>query len=476
MRDFVLAVIAFLVLLGPLILVHELGHFIAARMIGVTVLEFGIGFPPRAAKLFERGGTEFTLNWLPIGGFVRPLGEDFVKPLGDNATEADRAAYEARQAERTQLEKRNIKTKSLLEAGPWQRIWFMIAGVVFNIIFGFLIFGVIALTGLPRPQVELLTVATGSPAAQAGLKPGDAIFKLNGVEIETLQDIDDEIGNRIPKPINLEIWRAGAVQNVTVTPSETGVAGGDGGVYVTELVAGAPAESAGIKLGDRIVKVDDTFIKTNEELLAYNQVHVGKLVTVTLERDGQQIAVQLTPRANPPAGQGPIGAAITTAAADPAYGFALQQRADGARTKAMSIPDAIKYGWARVSDTLSTIINLPVRLVRGQVSAAEARPASIVAISRLGANIIQQSFQQQVLYPVLNFAGLLSIFIGVTQLLPIPGLDGGRIIFVVFELLRGKPINQEREGMIHFVGLMLLLGLTVIVVVNDIVNPIALPR
>jgi len=99
----------------------------------------------------------------------------------------------------------------------------------------------------------------------------------------------------------------------------------------------------------------------------------------------------------------------------------------------------------------------------------------VVAISQLGAQVLQQSFAQKVIYPILNFGGLLSIFIGITQLLPIPGLDGGRIIFVIFELLRGKPLNQEREGMIHMVGILLLLGLTVIIVMNDIINPIVLP-
>jgi len=93
MSDFLLAVISFLIVLGPLILIHEFGHFIAARLAGITVLEFGLGFPPRAVKLFEQGGTIFSLNWLPIGGFVRPLGEDFVKPVGDQATEKERAAF-----------------------------------------------------------------------------------------------------------------------------------------------------------------------------------------------------------------------------------------------------------------------------------------------------------------------------------------------------------------------------------------------
>src|SRR5437868_15353973 len=99
MSDFLLAVVAFLVVLGPLVFIHELGHFIAARLVGITVLEFGIGFPPRMIKLFEQGGTEFTLNWLPIGGFVRPLGEDMIKPVGEGATEKERQAFEKPQRE-----------------------------------------------------------------------------------------------------------------------------------------------------------------------------------------------------------------------------------------------------------------------------------------------------------------------------------------------------------------------------------------
>lgn len=475
MPDIVLWIIAFIVVLGPLILIHEFGHFIAAKMIGVTVLEFGIGFPPRALKLFERGGTEFTLNWLPIGGFVRPLGEDFVKPLGENATDADRAAFEQRMAERTALEKRNVKTKSLMEAGPWQRIWFMSAGVVFNVIFGFLIFALVGLTGLPRPQVDLLIVTPGSPADKAGLKAGDTIFGLNGVEIETLRDIDDEIGNRIAKPIDLEVWRAGKTFKVTVEPAEVGLISGSG-VFVTELVKGAPAELAGMKLGDRVVKVDDTFIASTKELLDYNSGHRGKEVTVVLERESQQITIKLTPRQSPPSGQGPIGATITEAAADPSYGFLMVSSPNSARTRGIGFGESLSYGWKRTTDTLGLIGNIPTRILRGQATAEEVRPASIVAISQIGGSIIQKSFQQQVIYPILDFAALLSVFIGVTQLLPIPGLDGGRIIFVIAELLRGKPINQEREGLIHMAGIIFLLGLTVIIVMNDIINPIALPK
>ena len=93
MNDFLLTLAGFVVMLVPMILIHELGHFLAAKLVGITVLEFGLGFPPRALKLFERNGTEYTLNWLPLGGFVRPLGEDFVRPVSDEEASGDWADY-----------------------------------------------------------------------------------------------------------------------------------------------------------------------------------------------------------------------------------------------------------------------------------------------------------------------------------------------------------------------------------------------
>src|SRR5689334_13213083 len=134
----VTAIIAFFVVLIPLILIHELGHFVAAKMAGITVLEFGIGFPPRIVKLFTWGGTEFTLNWIPLGGFVRPLGEDMIRPVDEKTVEKDREELLERQnqeshnsaAELTdETDKPRVirKPKAVNEARPLARIGFMAA-------------------------------------------------------------------------------------------------------------------------------------------------------------------------------------------------------------------------------------------------------------------------------------------------------------------------------------------------------------
>src|SRR5215831_18412111 len=122
-----LAIVAFLIVLGPVVLIHELGHFLALRAIGVTVLEFGLGFPPRALKLFEQGGTIFSLNWLPAGGFVRPLGDQ------------DRLKWEIRQDELEAQGKKRLNAKTVNEANPQQRIVFLAAGIVFNLIGAFVV-------------------------------------------------------------------------------------------------------------------------------------------------------------------------------------------------------------------------------------------------------------------------------------------------------------------------------------------------
>src|SRR5579864_1790562 len=269
MSSFVLAVVAFLIVLGPLILIHELGHFIAARLIGVTVLEFGIGFPPRAVKLFEQGGTEFTLNWLPIGGFVRPLGEDFVRPVGDAATDEERVAFEKRQAERTVLESRQVKTKSISEAGPWQRIFFMAAGMGMNFLAGFILFTIVALTGVPVLQSAHITAGTltaNSAAAQAGFQPGDVITSINRQAVASTFDLEMALCKQSAAgAVQLGVQRAGQALNLTLPAASIPM----GGVVLQSVSGGEPAARAGLQVGDRIVNVDNQPMCNTNDLFTY---------------------------------------------------------------------------------------------------------------------------------------------------------------------------------------------------------------
>jgi len=185
MSDFLLGVASFALVLIPLVILHELGHFIAAKLVGITVLEFGLGFPPRAKVLFTHGGTEYTLNWLPFGGFVRPYGEDFVKPKSEDEMSADRR----------EIMERGIKNaKSVFQAGPWERMFFMAAGPGMNFIVALVLFILVGLIGQPfaRADVTVYDLMPDSPAAEAGLQRGDVILELNGEEVESADDFGSE--------------------------------------------------------------------------------------------------------------------------------------------------------------------------------------------------------------------------------------------------------------------------------------------
>ena len=172
-NDFLLAIAAFGLVLIPAIIVHELGHFIAAKLVGINVLEFGIGFPPRVGRLFRLGETEFTLNLLPLGGFVRPLGEDMIGPASEEKVKRDRVVLESRRSgfvrlvsEREMLRLRGVdedRMMSVNEAPALARLFFMVAGALANFLMAMVLFFVVALIGLSLPVGGLIQIAAIPP-------------------------------------------------------------------------------------------------------------------------------------------------------------------------------------------------------------------------------------------------------------------------------------------------------------------------
>lgn len=493
-NDFLAAIIAFGIVLIPAVIIHELGHFLAAKAVGITILEFGVGFPPRVAKLFTWGETEFTLNIVPLGGFVRPLGEDMIRPLGEEETERDRqklvATYEEQKpqdgeylTEREELAARGVyDVKSVNEAKPLPRIFFMAAGALANFISAFLIFIVIALIGIPEVVGGRIGLLGVDPAiTEIGLQSEDFIEGIDGEFFIDSADFFEQLQALEGETITLTVRRPGVEDPFVTEPftltesiSQTLISRNEG-VLVIGVAGDSPAEGQ-LFAGDLIVGVNGDSLLAYDDAIQLLQDYsvnlAGETITLEVIRDSEQINVELIPRVNPPPNTGRIGISIGPGFTNEAQNLVIIDAQPVETIVSQSIGDSINYGIDRIVEVFRLIVEFPSRLLQGSTQPEERRIVSIVGVSQLGGVVLQDSIEEDQPVVILEYVALISIALGFTNLLPIPALDGGRILFVLIEIVRGKPISPEREGLVHLAGLIFLLFIGVIFIFNDIMNPI----
>jgi regulator of sigma E protease len=470
-NDTLSAIVAFVLVLIPAVIIHEIGHFVAAKTVGITILEFGIGLPPRMVKLFTYKGTDYTLNWIPLGGFVRPLGEDIVRQLGDESTEEDRKEAEARGIQ---------KTKSVNEARPLSRIWFLAGGALANFVMALVLFAVIALIGLPTitgGRTNVLYVTPGSSLGEAGLQPLDAVEAVND---ETYLFSDELIARLYAlegETVTLRVRRVGVEEPIMLTaqlPDVDTALSQQSAPVIVGVADDSPAQDSGLQPLDLIRSLNGVTVSNNEELRDLVMENRGSEVTLRVLREGQEIEVQITPRIEYPQDQGSMGVQLAGAPGmfAEALGLTFQDGDPQQAVLPLAFGDAISYATTRFSEVISTIASVPGRILSGDANEEELRLTSIVGISQIGSFYLQESIERNQPTLIIEYIALISLVLGLTNLLPIPALDGGRILFVIIEVIRGRPIAPEREGMVHLIGLALLLSLMVVVMFNDIVNPL----
>lgn len=437
-----LTIISFLLLLGALMFFHELGHYLAARRSGIRVEEFGVfGFPPRIAKLFTYDGTVFTLNAIPLGAFVRMKGEDAadMSPGSFNAASAGARAF-------------------TLVAGPAMNFLIAIVFSVASVLSGFP-------ASVAHPLVE--NVPAGSPAAAAGLQAGDILLSqagepllvaaTTGEALEATASLALADGTAAPAD-GLVVLRGGEA----IALAEPGQPGAEllGGIdfapvlstQITAVVEDSPAHEAGLLAGDVVYAVNGSPVTPENSLGRQVSALAGNEVTLTIWREGAWLEIPVFARQNPPAGQGSMGIAI-----------------DGVQ-RMVSLPFhlAVVEGVRNIVGYVGMVLALPVMLIAGQLAPSDAGFSGPVGIAQLVGGAVNATVDTGFWFPIWQLAAIISAGLAVANLFPIPALDGGRLLFIAFEKLRGRRIDPEKEGVIHLVGFALLLGLMVMITVSDI--------
>ncbi|MBU0492171.1 MAG: site-2 protease family protein [Chloroflexi bacterium] len=339
--------LAIIPVLSVLVFVHEFGHFVAALWAKVKIEEAGVGYPPRLFAVRWRD-IDWSINLIPIGGFVRMRGEE--DPSADN---------------------------SLASKPPWKRAVVLVSGVAMNVLLAVLLYAAIYAVGEPIPV---------------------------------------------------------------------------GPVVVTDLIPGAPAAVAGLQVDDVILRLDDHEVLNTTDLAAYTDVHRGQPVLVTVRRGDEIVQMTVTPRVSAPAGQGAMGIGI--------------RMSEITETRMISHPiwEAMAMGAQHTLDVLQFMLDGLRGMVMGTVAPAAAGP---VGIAQATSEVARRSG----LLGLVDLTALLSLNFALINLIPFPGLDGGRLIFVLLEALRrGKRIDPEKEAIVHFAGLVLMMAFVAFVSIFDVLR------
>jgi regulator of sigma E protease len=423
----------FAVMLGILVFVHELGHFAVAKRLGIPVLEFGFGFPPRVWRFMKRGETEYTLNAIPLGGFVRLLGEEDPTVPGGFAS-----------------------------AKPGIRVPILLAGVTMNFVLALLVFTLVAFFTPPYVSIQTTTISdvvADSPAALVGLRADDTIVAVNGRDIKHdyptfRQLVRDNVGRQVTLSV---VRKNQTLDSVTVVPranppANEGPLGirlmGWVGLRVSSVAPGAVADAAGVRAGDVLLFFVESQrpLRDQTELEQFTQTHAGWKIEWRVLRGKElsdPIVVQIPQPLDPQSA---------------ALGLNLQ-------TSLLEAPiKAAQDMWLVVT----TIPMMFSQMFSGSLPAnAFVGP---VGIYQFTGEVAQRGGP----LALMQLLALLSLNLAVVNLLPFPALDGGRLVFVALEWLRGgKRIDPQKEGLVHLVGLAILLGLMLIISYFDVLRLIA---
>lgn len=441
---------SFLVALLVLVTIHEFGHFYVARRCGVKVLRFSIGFGKVLLRWHDRQGTEYALAALPLGGYVKMLDE-----------------REAPVAEDELHLTFNRKT-------VWQRIAIVAAGPLANFMLAIVLFWLLLLPGHKDLIPRIGAIEAGSVAAQAGLEVGQEILAVDGIATPGAQRLNRALMNRLGEsgeihfrvayPGSSFVYETSAPLHDWLRDSlnPDPVAGLGISLYmppIPPIVGGVlpdgVAQRAGLAAGDRIVSVNDKPLDDWRDWVGLVRAAPGQTLEVEVERAGQGLSVTLVPEVAEEAGVriGRVGVMV----AEFSYPDELL------REQRYSVFGALAAGVEKTWDTSAFVLLSIKKLIVGEISPKNlSGPITIARVAGSSAESGLKSF--------VGFLALLSVFLAVFNLLPIPVLDGGHLFYYFLEVIRGKPVSERMQILGYQLGLLLVVGLTIVALYNDIVQ------
>lgn len=446
-------IIAALLIFTVIVVIHEFGHFLLAKKNGVDVTEFSVGMGPRlitvaktadgmkcklfcSQKKFERredwqGITKYSWKLFPIGGSCAMVGEDM-----DDDSEG-----------------------AFNNKGVWARFSIIFAGPFFNFILAF-IFSVIILgyAGIDIPEVVL--VYDDQPGQEAGIREGDLVKSINGHKITIGREIDTylQLHPLTGEDVDVVVERDGSEKTITISPNYTTYRFGfsyssmeGSSTEITAVTEGSAFEEAGIREGDKILSVNGEQVSSGQELgtVMEKRETPEEAADFEIERDGSVKTYSITP----------------VRYDGKTLGFYASANEKGGPLQ------VLKYSVIEVKYWIVTTVASLGQLIGGKLTTDDI--AGVVGIVDAVGGVIDQSVEYGTMAVIINMlymAVLLSANLGVMNLLPLPALDGGRLVFILIEAIRRKPIDREKEGLVHLIGFFLLMALMVFVMYNDILR------
>jgi regulator of sigma E protease len=428
----VTSTLAFLFVLGVLIFVHELGHFLMARRIGVRVLTFSLGFGPKLLNV-KRGDTEYCISAIPLGGYVKMAGEN-------------------------PEDQRTGASDEFLSKGKWQRFQVLLMGPIMNLVLAFVVMTVVLYQGAQVPAYEQQAVVVGSfgeksVGAQAGIKIGDRIVTVDGKPVDTWDDFATAIITKAKRDVSLGVVRDGKPLQISVVPAAQGKYElGDVGVFpvihpqIDEVSPGQPADAAGLQRSDVIMGVGAVDNISYDNLIKTIRASENKPLEFHVKRGDTLMTITVTPRRK--GDQAMVGATIQQ----------LETRiVDPGPLEAVKLSFEKNYEWTKmIFQTLGGLFTheTSVKQLMGPV-----------AIADLSGTAAHAGW-----IPLFSLMAMISLNLGLLNLMPIPVLDGGHIFILALEGLARRDFSMKVKEKMLLGGFVLLLMLMVTVIYNDLMR------